>query len=752
MPAPTSDPLLELARLRGIEPSYVDLTGKTRTTSAETCSALLSAMGLPVGTRAEVEASLRHESARAWRHLVDPVTVLRQGPTLASNHSHPSGSRDALPGACTNSGPVSVGGTGTLVLHVPEPTGAERQGALALTLRTESGETTVLDGASAERGETREVDGVQHVRLEIPLPELPIGYHEVEASWSGEGARRETGMVAIVPRHCWMPEGVPEKRRLWGMHLNLYSIRSPDDFGLGTVADAGDLGARISREYGAALVGLPPLHATANRRPFDHSPYGPLTRTHWNVTALDPLRVPEVRDSPRARALLESAAFRARLDALRAADEVQWKEAQNVRLELLRAAFDDLRDTADLDRFLAERGEELALWGTFEALRHRGLAQDPPQWSWPDWPAELRDPRSRAVAAFRRENANSIRFHGFVQLCVERQIAEAQRTTLEAGMELGLYFDLAVGSGAAGCDAWAHPDLFPPGAEVGAPPDYYCTEGQAWGVLPMDPVRLRERRYGPFLAMLRCAMRHGGAIRIDHVMGLFHAFWVPRGAPATTGAYVQFPHEEVLGLLALESHRHRVLVVGEDLGTVAPGIRERLQQERILGCKLAMFERDEAGAWLPPESYPPLSVASFANHDLPTFPGFWEGSDLDARKRAGHFPDAAEEQRQRDARPDDLRKLAESLRRDGVELAETDGLPASFEAAVAFHRWLARVGSAVAIVSLEDVTGELDQRNLPGTAEEHPNWCVRFPRDWRASLDDPCARAAGEAMAARVRA
>ncbi|HKD99764.1 MAG TPA: 4-alpha-glucanotransferase [Planctomycetota bacterium] len=688
----TEEILDELAALRGIESGYVDFQGKPHATSRETKVHILAAMGLDVSTDADARRALAEERARPWRRLLEPVTVVREG--AASS--------------------LGAGFARALALSVRGAIRSSVAGRLTVRLRVESGEIVPLrvDGAVAE--ETREVEGEPYTRIRIPLPPLPIGVHEIEAAWAGRSPEAGTGRLVVAPAQCFLPEG-----RFYGFTVGIWALRGRSDVGVGTIGDVAELAAWSARELGADLLGLPPLHATANRPPADQSPYGPLTRLYRNPIYLDVRSLPEVAASARAAESLREA-------GAPATDVVDYERVDAIVRRALRAAFDDGEPPPPaFDAYRREQGAELERFATFEAIRaHLG----PSRWPWWNWPEELRSADAPGVAAFRTQRTGDVTFHAWLQWLVDRELAAAQRSAREAGMRIGLYHDLAVGSSGAGAEAWGRPDLFVREVELGAPPDEFQRLGQTWGVLPMDPVRLRELGYEPFLALLRAAMRHGGALRLDHVMGLARLFWVPAGRPAAEGAYVRYPLDDLLGCVALESVRRGALVVGEDLGTVPGGLRERLASERVLSCRLALFERGASGEWLPPESYPDLSVASFGTHDLPTMAGLWRGRGLG-----------------RDAEGE-RRAWRMAIGRDPA----AEGPPLD-DLIVETHRFLARASSRVVLASVADVLRVEEQTNVPGTTTEHPNWSLRLPLDLEEMRDDATLLATGRALARRRR-
>ncbi|HET9470156.1 MAG TPA: 4-alpha-glucanotransferase, partial [Usitatibacter sp.] len=347
--------------------------------------------------------------------------------------------------------------------------------------------------------------------------------------------------------------------------------------------------------------------------------------------------IPELAHSDAARALLASDALRAELAQLRAGDRVEYERATLLArpvLEALHRTFaaahassDDPRRAA-YDRYVAREGEALTAHATFCALEEHysalGLAG-----GWHAWPRPFRVPASPEVAQFRAEHRVDIDFHRWLQFELDRQLERAAQRGRNAGLAIGLYQDLAVGSSGDGSDAWAYQHLFLSGADVGAPPDAYATEGQNWGLPPISPHQLHADAYAYWIALIRASLRHAGALRIDHALGMFRQFWIPAGRPGREGAYVRFPANDLLGILALESARHHAIIIGEDLGTVPPDVPPTLRSWGILGCRVMLFERESDGAFRPASAYEPLSLVTADTHDMPPLEGYWKGRDLE---------------------------------------------------------------------------------------------------------------------------
>ncbi|HVL58646.1 MAG TPA: 4-alpha-glucanotransferase, partial [Burkholderiaceae bacterium] len=416
---------------------------------------------------------------------------------------------------------------------------------------------------------------------------------------------------------------------------------------------------------------------------------------------------------------------------------VQYAAVAQLKLQALQALWAEFRarrgspDWQPFDAFRRELGEPLELDCLFTALREFFAAQDPALADWHAWPQPYRDRGSAEVARFADEHRDRIEFHVWLQWIADRQLADAAQAA--RSMAIGLYRDLAVGADRSGAETWVDPVAVVSGAHVGAPPDVYNQAGQDWGLPPFDPHALRNEGYRSFIELVRANMRHAGGLRIDHVMALEHLYWVPQGEKPTAGAYVRYPLEDLVGILALESHRHRCLVVGEDLGTVPEGFRERMQRANILSYRVLFFEND-GGRFFAPDDYPPLALAVAGSHDLPTLRAWWLGSDIDLRERLGLFPNpdaVAEARAQRDR---ERERLLDALRAQGLLRNDSPSLEQFVDAA---HAYLAATRSFLAVPQLDDVTGETEPVNVPATSTEHPNWRRRLSVTVDALATDP---------------
>ena len=689
-------PLEKLATLHGVEPGYHDVFGNWHAPSEAAQRALLAAMGVEVSSGPAIEAALRAHEDECWSRVLPAVAVLRAGELRA-------GLRIQLREASL---------ARSLAWRICEEDGGHREERIDPLALARIG--------VFERGPL-------HVHaFTLPLPtDLAEGYHRIAVLEGGAPLGEAT--LVVAPQHCYLPRAIEEGERVWGSTVQLYGLRSARNAGIGDYVDLRDCAAAWG-ERGAALLGTNPLHAIATRDPGHASPYSPSSRLFVNplylaVDAMEDFRELSAADPGLARSWGEQC------ESLRATDEVDYARVAGAK----RAMFEKLhghfakehvaratRRARAFAQFREARGQALRRHALHQALEEfHGSA-------WRDWPAQHRDPASEAVQRFAAERSERIGLHEYLQWQADLQLAEAQACCRELGMPVGLYADLAISIGGDGSEAWANQGLYALGVSVGAPPDEFNPQGQDWGLPPLAPERLRESAYAPLIATLRANMARAGALRIDHVMGLARLYWVPAGMKAADGAYVRYPIDEMLGIVALESKRHRCLVIGEDLGTVAESLRRELDRAEVLSYRLLMFERD-AGAFRPPSSYPRRALVAWSTHDLPTLAGWWQDEDLRTRGALGMLGAdalAAQKGERRAARA----ALLEALAREGLVDGATspDGALAD-DVAFAVQVFLAKTPSAVMVVQMEDVLGVAQQANLPGTVDGHPNWKRKLP-------------------------
>jgi 4-alpha-glucanotransferase len=673
--------LRELADRVGIIPEYLDQTGReVRRTTDATREALLAIMGFDAPTADAARGwldALDHEERES---IIEPVRVVERDDPRARQ------------------------------VRVRLPDGI-RNADVVLTLTEEQGHVWTVK-ATVRRGAT----------LLLPT-KVAYGYHRLEAHIaSTQGARHAEQSYIVVPSSCVSPQALLGDDRGMGVVANLYSARREHDWGVGDLTTCSSL-VEWAGQRGADFVGINPLHALYNRG-WDISPYSPVSRLFRNVLYLDVEAIPAFARSRKAQAILNAPDVRRTLQQLRDASHVDYDTVIELKDRVLTEVHRTFRHGTGADRdafeaFVRAREPEISRFATWMTIAENARVPD-----WRQWPTALQDANSTAVAAFAAAHAERIDYHRWLQFEVHRQLAAIAERARVLGMRIGVYQDLAIGTSPGGSDSWSYPDLFLSGAAVGAPPDPYAAEGQNWGLPPIDPRALRRQCYRYWIQLVRRAFEHAGALRIDHVMGLFRAFWIPDGLSGTGGAYVRYPSRDLLGILALESVRHNALVVGEDLGTVPKDVPGALRKWGILSSKVLYFERDRRG-FRGAGKYPPLALATANTHDMPTLHGFWAESDIGLRERLGLLQTpAAVKQAQRD-RAADKQALLARLGLSAPKPYERELFPRQLTAAV--HEFLCATPSRLVGLSLDDLVGEETPVNVPGVgADRYPSWRRRM--------------------------
>lgn len=657
-----SDALLaELARAADLEIDWIDALGASQQVSPPAQRSLLDAMGYPAQSPEQIRASLDELQQAARRHSTAALLLQEQGQAL---------------------------------LLAGHAAGTPYQ------LTDEQGQ--VSSGRLDEQAR---------------LPAItPPGYYRLEIAATVQ-------VLAVVPTACMSVQQLCGKRHAWGLTAQLYALRRPGDGGLGDTEALAEL-ARHAANHGADAIALSPVHALFSSLHEHYSPYSPSSRLFFNVLHAAPAAV---LGHERLQHAIATCNLQHELQRLEALELIDWPAVAAVRQRLLRQLYRDFRQAPgplqeNFQSFCTAGGEMLLQHCRFEAL-HEHCVQNGGSSDWRHWPAPWRDPQHEAVKAFAAEHAECVQQHAFAQWLIARGLEAAQATARGAGMGIGLIADLAVGADAGGSQAWARQQELLAGVTVGAPPDILNRSGQSWGVTAFSPAGLRQHGFRAFIEMLQANLAHAGGVRIDHVMALQRLWVIPQGGEASEGAYLRYPLDDLLRLVALESHRHQALVIGEDLGTVPAGLREKLAQRNILGTRVLLFEQDD-GRFTAPRHWPRNALATTSTHDLPTIKGWYAGHDIDWRVRAGHATteqlecDHAERDRERAALAAALAEHAQ-LQDDAAETPD-----ACLDACIAF---IGRTPSTLALLPLEDACGAEQQPNLPGPGAVHPNWRRRYP-------------------------
>ncbi len=687
------------AELWGIQPDYWDIWGKPHVTPPETKRAILHSLGVSTGSKQELDEAIAAHARQEWSRLVAPclvISVSQRPRQFALNLPADLADLDAQ-----------------------------------VTVKPENGSPAVsqvpLRGLPVAA--TMEFNGTGHVRKFVPLAdELPLGYHDVEVRVGGACASMR---LIVAPDCAYRPEGL----RAAGIAIALYGIRSERNWGCGDFRDLQAVLDWVADEVGAGFVALNPLHAIHNRRPYNTSPYLPNSIYYQNWLYLDVEGIPDFAACPRAQRLWAQPAIQQEVSALRDSEFVEYERVHALKMRFLKplfAAF--LREyragsarAREFQQYIEREGDLLRRFATYCALDEWIHGRNPEIWVWTDWPGPFRDPDSPETEAFRKKHWRLVLFYQYLEWQISVQLAAAQQHARNKGLAIGLYHDLALATDRFGSDLWAHRSFFAAGCRVGSPPDDFSPQGQDWAFPPPNAVRHRESGYQLFVESIRKNCRYGGALRIDHVMRFFRLYWIPDGADAGHGAYVRDHWDDLIRIVALESVRHKVIVIGEDLGTVEPEVRQTLARFGILSYRLLYFEKDGQGNFRKPSDYSRQALVSSTTHDLPTLAGFWINRDIEERRRAGVIPDEPNYQAQRAAREIEKQKMLDALLVEGLlpswyprsarDIPELTG-----ELHNAVIGFLASTPSMLLLVNQEDLTKETAQQNLPGTTWQYPNW------------------------------
>ena len=716
MPVTDYDSLNALCAAHGIAAAYHDIWGNHHQPDIEAKQALLAAIGIPVQDNADIHRALEQAKLRGWDHMLPPVLVVSESEST---------------------------------IRVPlalEPAQIEKSVSWELT--QESGEIRrgdwTLDATHSVA--ERLVGGILLKRFEMSLSNPPCtGYHHLKIT-TADGDEARISLI-VTPQGCYQPSELNLGYRLWGIALQLYALRSNHNWGIG---DFTDLRAAIDRlaPLGVNIIGLNPLHALFSHLPEQASPYSPTSRDFLNPIYLNIEAIDEYQYCVEVQKLVAKENFQNRLKVLRETDLVDYTGVWSAKLAALKMLYRSFRDKDIGDNsvrakafrnFQAEGGDELRQFAVFEALQSQFHQQDESIDSWNKWPQEYRDPDSDTIANWIEINREEVEFHQYLQWNTDLQLAEVQRHCIEQGMTIGIYRDLAVGVAKTSAETWAKQPVYALNASIGAPPDDFNLQGQNWDLPPPRPQALIDNAYVPFINTLRANMRHAGALRIDHVMGLMRLFWVPANKAADVGSYMAYAFADMLGILALESQRNQCMIIGEDLGTVPDEVRAALKAKKVLSYRILYFEKNwQQGSFISPSDYPQHAIAAIGSHDLPTLSGFWQGSDLELSQKLSLFTSSDHLDRQRKLRAQDRTEILAALAREKlISLDEINqektGKDLCTDLILPIHRYLARSRAMLMMVQLEDLLGQKHAINVPGTVDQHPNWRRKLPlsiEDW----------------------
>lgn len=712
----TNQVLQKLVEMRGVETQYVDAWGNPATISETSKAKLLQALGYDISNESVIAEQLETEIATVWSQVLDPVGVQRTTDNKLI--------RLRLPLSLVNT-------------------------ALTVSLDIEAGENHTFTVIPVDQNllNVGTVDDMEFHEYGVELPQdLACGYHQITVS---DGDSDLASMRYIVaPPACYQPEAIVSGKKLWGLSVQLYCLRSDSNWGIGDFSDLAQLVTEAGRQ-GAGFIGLNPIHALYPSNPEACSPYGPSSRRWLNFLYIDVTALP-CFGTAAVQAVVTDEGFQQRLAAARAAEYVDYTAVTALKMAALNCLFDEYyaayltsntKQNREFKAFIKNGGESLEMLATYDAMQECLQAEGKDAWGWPVFPPQWQDFHNKAVSQFAKQHKKRVQFYMFLQWQAAEQLEKANQAALEAGMPVGIYRDLAVGVSEGSAEIWGNKDLYCTAASVGAPPDILGPLGQNWGLPPMDPEILYQQAYQPIIDLFAANMQSSGALRIDHAMGLLRLWWVCQGCHAKEGGYVYYPLDDLLGILALESHRHGAMVIGEDLGTVPEEIREVLAENGVYSYRVFFFEKAEDGGYYSPSHYPQQSMATLTTHDMPTLIGYWHCLDLELGKKLGLYTDEDVLQTLYASRHEDKQEILNSLHghgRVGDEVGRdvnVTGMTRELNYALQTH--MAYGSSALLSLQLEDWLQMDKPVNIPGTFMEYPNWRRKLSQNLESIFADP---------------
>lgn len=722
---PYNELISELSELCGIVPEYLDIFGKKHITPLKTKKAILRAMKLDIDSVEEIVKEINNRKWRPWQNFIEPVHI-----------------------KSVNNQPV----ISPVYIQINE--NEEAYITISWSVTDELGQKSeyIINEHELTVSEQQYIDNKRYIKVELSdAIKREIGYYRIDIEcrhpkniFPGEkNIIQKQSRLIITPDTCYIPPEL-DKGRTWGLSVNLYAIRSSENWGIGDFSDLKRIVEWISKLKGG-FVGINPLHALPNTKPYGISPYSPMSRLFKNFIYLDVESIPEVIDSGDIQTVIKSEHFIKELHELRTADLVDYEKTASLKEKILRMAFNHFYEThysGDTDRYrdfkqyISDQGATIESFATFMAL-YEHMKKSKNIYTWQEWDEGYYMLSNKAAQEFRNDNEKKILFYQYLQWLIDTQLKHVFHEARRNGMHVGLYYDLAIGSIGGGSDAWSFHDIIAVDAEAGAPPDDFSPNGQNWGFPPLNPEKLRESGYELFIQTMKNNMKYGGALRIDHALGLFRLFWIPHGMSPKEGTYVNLPAEDLLRIIALESVRNKTIVIAEDLGTIGENVREALERFHMLSYRLFYFERNYPDpSFIPPEKYPSLALCAITTHDLPTLYGYWIGQDLKVKQQLGMFPNEKLLKKQRKERERDKALILSILKSQGIlpheYMSEKEITQMTPELCLAIYHYLAITSCKLLLVSLDDIIGTINQQNMPGTLDEHPNWMQKTP----LSLDE----------------
>lgn len=697
----------QLADARGIESEYTDAWGNQAIIEHTSKTKILAAMGYPVDDEIALLNVIEEETKQQWLTVLEPVTVSRV--------DQPVPVFIKLPIDFVND---------ELTLKVYQ------QGALIKEIKV-----VPIDNQLIANVEINDIE-IQQYLIEIDF-QLDMGYFDLTLLEDGNDEPLGEGRLIVAPQQCYKQPDIVDGKKLWGPSVQLYCVKSEKNWGVGDFSDLAYLIEKVA-DRGADFVGLNPIHALYPNNGNACSPYSPSSRRWLNVIYIDVEQVVGFSNDQNTQALVNSDAFKQQLLRAKQSELVDYESVMDLKIRALKPLYNyflenELKQkTSYAEAFAAfkkDGGDSLLQLATFDAIQDHFKSEGRyigDNWGWPVWPEEFKDYNSAAVKNFVTEHAELVDFYAYIQFVALTQLEKANAVSAEKGMAMGTYRDLAVGVSEGSTEIWANKDLYCTDASVGAPPDVLGPLGQNWGLPPMDPVKLYQQAYQPIIDLFRSNMHACGALRIDHVMALLRLWWVPKGESSKAGTYVYYPVDDLLAILALESHLNECAIIGEDLGTVPDDIVGKLQENGIHSYKVFFFEQAEDGGFFSPSHYPEQAMATLTTHDMPTLIGYWHCKDLELGQQIGLYTGDELMKSLYDDRIKAKQAILDSLHGHN-SVSDNVGRDANYvgmsqELNYGLQLHMAKGATALLSLQLEDWLQMDMPVNIPGTSEEYPNW------------------------------
>ncbi len=720
----------ELASLCGIVLEYWDIFGNRYEASQSTKEAILRSMGFKIESNEDIAEEIKKIHLKDWMSYIEPVKVLS-----------------------VNNQPFHIS------VYIPLEEFEEENLNINFAIVDEEGKRDEyrVSRDSLKIFDQKFINGRRYVKTELyDRKKREIGYYKLSVTINSSAYSIVVdSKIIITPDTCYIPaELLDGRKRLWGFSLNLYSIRSEYNWGCGDFRDLGKIIEWLSC-LGGSFVAINPIHALQNKVPFDISPYSPISRFYRNFIYLDINDIPDVQQSAKVKSLIESEFFKRELKRLRETNLIDYEAVAILKDKILRQAFDEFYEECYLQAtsrgkafqdYLDREGELLESFSLYFVLCNKFNLSD-----WQQWMLEYRKISVKDLKVLVEENRKECLYYCYLQWLIDTQLEKLSSASAK-NLSLGLIFDLATGSSRSGSDLWQYQDIFALDINVGAPPDDFNPKGQNWGFPPMIPQRLKETGYEYFIQMIKKNIKHANALRIDHALGLFRLFWIPKDSSPSEGAYVTYPSEDLLRIIALESVRNKILIIAEDLGTVGENVHEKLQDFNMLSYKLLYFERNYPDpSFKMPQHYWHKALTAVTTHDLPTCYGFWRERDIEIKKELGLYLDSERYFKHLNDRKRDKKLLLKALFEQGVLQGEDLfeyylSSEMDLTLCTAIYSYLAKTPSMLLSVSLDDILGTIDQQNLPGVVEVYPCWMQKTPLNVEEIIQDERFKEFAEAL------